>query len=151
MRELGPDFETDRTIGEEDTARIAQSVRELGDKLSRTALGHDLTSWKLADVEDLVRTHVMKARLAGIPLPDLVVVVMQSRANGSCLRVVRRDLDYESVQNLIVDLALQYPSATAKDIADAIHRALPHYRSTVLNLEAARKRREAATAKRAAH
>lgn len=123
-----------------DTARLELSVKDLGEKVSRVTLGHKMTKSRLREVEYLVKDHVKAARRSGIKLPDLVVVALKaSRAAGDWhVQVLRRDLEFHEVQNLILGFA-QKEGVTPTDIAQSINRAFPQYQQTLFDYEGRRK------------
>lgn len=123
-----------------DVARLELSVRDLGDKVTRAVLGHKMTKSRLHEIEYMVKDHVKAARRVGIRLPELTVVAVKaSRAAGDWhVQVLRQDLEFHEIQNLILGF-VQKDGVTPTDIAQSINRAFPQYQQTLFDYEGRRR------------
>ena len=109
--------------------RLASSKEALARKIAEHCRGRALDRQTVHDCEEIARDHRAWARLDGVDFPELVPLVMDVQRR---IRMVRRDLDRDAVDNLAVELAMDQRARGYYDpaeVARAVRRAFPHHRA----------------------
>lgn len=96
-------------------------------------VGRQMHDREIRKIEEICADHRQRARLRGLDMPPLAVVVMPRLGN---IEIVPGDLDQSQIEVLIVNLARKWPMVTPADLGFAIKRAFPGYQHRI---EAARK------------
>jgi hypothetical protein len=113
---------------EQISPRLSRSGRELMAKIE-TQLGKPLNRHSVRSIMSIVSDHGIKARQDGIDFPVMVPVIIQSR---KWIRIVRADLDRRSIEQLVVNLCTQFPTIEMAEVAEAIHRAFPDFKTAAM-------------------
>lgn len=109
--------------GVAEEARVNHAAQQLFERL-RGFTGRQLTSTTVHDIRVLVKDHRQQCKLRGIPFPELVPLVL---TKSGVIELVRRDLEPASIQTIIVNLTVKYPTVSADEIAQAVMWAFPQY------------------------
>lgn len=91
-------------------------------------------------LRDLIKSHRDYNRYRGVPFPKLVLLTIPRLG---AVEVVRDDLDWKSVQILVVNLTEKYPAVTATELAICIGETFPQFRPGAqqqVNVELRRKK-----------
>lgn len=116
--------------------RIEMAGRYLFERVKSVAhaanvRGIGLTDAAVYRIKDVIAEHRKEMKLRGIRFPKVVAIVM---AKYGAIEIVRRDLDRDALQTIILNITVKYPGVTPEDIANGIHHAFPNLRSVSLDM-----------------
>lgn len=108
---------------------VKVAARQLFDALHRLAArdARDGTAFYLtvSSMKDLLKSHRDTMRYRGVLFPKLVLL---SVPRLGAVEVVRDDLDWKSVQALVLNLTEKYPAIQPRELAEAIAETFPQFR-----------------------
>lgn len=125
-------------------ADVKVAARQLFERLNRLAASDAASGTAQYQTIDtmrgLIKSHRDHARYLGIPFPKLVLLNIPRLG---AVEVIRDDLDWKSVQTLVVNMTEKYPAVTAQELAVAIGETFPQFRPGAqqqVNVELRRKK-----------
>lgn len=117
--------------------QLFERLHVLADKDARDGTAFYLT---VQGMRDLIKSHRDYCRYRGVPFPRLVLL---SVPRLGAVEVVRDDLDWKSVQTLVLNLTEKYPAITPQELALTIGETFPQFRpgaQAQVNVELRRKK-----------
>lgn len=118
-----------------DDPRLESARADLAEALGLLVARHGI-SRALVDeflsVEPSFRRHV---RAQGIDFPQMTLLLLP---RFGAAKLFRRDLEGPGIQRVVINLTVEFPTITAREIAEAVAAAWPEYARKV-NAEARRK------------
>ena len=108
---------------QDEDARLHAAAAVLENAISAAIGSRRLDTYALRQVRDILYQHRTKARQAGMDFPKLVALPFFRQ---NFVKLVRADLDRNSINTTIVNFTREMPNVTAMEIASAMRYGLPH-------------------------